>query len=106
MEKILVTIRGDSMWPTLTEGQKIVAIKYHNQEIKVGQIVIFNHPFDNNVIAVKRVKVVDDGRLFVEGDNPDPTAVMILTTLVFETGICNRCSSLAGLTGSNPRPTD
>ena len=74
MEKILVTIRGESMWPTLTEGQEIVAIKYQGQEIKAGQIVIFNHPFDNNVIAVKRVKVVDDGRLFVEGDNPDPTA--------------------------------
>ena len=62
------------MWPTLSEGQEIVAIKYHGQEIKVGQIVIFNHPFDNNVTAVKRVKVVDDGRLFVEGDNPDPTS--------------------------------
>jgi len=74
MEKILVTIRGESMWPTLTEGQEIVATKYHGQEIKAGQIVIFNHPFDNNVIAVKRVKIVDDGRLFVEGDNPDPTA--------------------------------
>ena len=62
------------MWPTLADGQEIVAIKYNGQEINVGQIVVFNHPFDNKVIAVKRVKVVQDGRLFVEGDNPDPTA--------------------------------
>jgi len=74
MEKVLVTIRGDSMWPTLVEGQVIVATKYHRQEIKVGQIVIFNYPFDKSIIAVKRVKSVAEGQLFVEGDNPDPTA--------------------------------
>lgn len=74
MEKIHVTIRGNSMWPTLTEGQEILATKYHGQSIKVGQIVVFKHPFDNTVIAVKRVRFEDNGRLFVEGDNPDPTA--------------------------------
>ena len=62
------------MWPTLTEGQEILATKYHGQSIKVGQIVVFKHPFDNTVIAVKRVRFEDNGRLFVEGDNPDPTA--------------------------------
>ena len=44
MEKIHVTIRGESMWPTFVDGQEIIATKYHSQEIKVGQIVIFNHP--------------------------------------------------------------
>ena len=83
MEKILVTIRGDSMWPTLTEGQKIVAIKYHNQEIKVGQIVIFNHPFDNNVIAVKRVKLWTMVDYLLRVIIPILQPVMILTTLVF-----------------------
>ena len=62
------------MWPTLTEGQEILATKYYGQKIKVGQIIVFKHPFDNTLIAVKRVKAVDDGLLFVEGDNPDPTA--------------------------------
>tara|TARA_B100001079_G_C15944037_1_gene312012 strand:- start:44 stop:328 length:285 start_codon:yes stop_codon:yes gene_type:complete len=74
MEKIHVTIRGNSMWPTLTEGQEILATKYYGQKIKVGQIIVFKHPFDNTLIAVKRVKAVDNGLLFVEGDNPDPTA--------------------------------
>ena len=36
--------------------------------------MVFRHPFDNEVIAVKRIKAVSDNRLFVEGDNPDPTA--------------------------------
>ena len=62
------------MWPTLTEGQEILATKYYGQKIKVGQIIVFKHPFDNTLIAVKRVKAVDDDLLFVEGDNPDPTA--------------------------------
>ena len=62
------------MWPTLVEGQEIVCTSYQGQEIKHGQIVVFRHPFDNNVIAAKRVKRVTDGKLFVEGDNPDQTA--------------------------------
>jgi len=74
MEKIHVTIRGNSMWPTLVEGQEIKASIYQGQNINVGQVVVFNHPFDNNLIAVKRVKLVTNDRLFVEGDNPDPTA--------------------------------
>ena len=74
MEKFHVTIRGNSMWPTLVEGQEIVCTSYQGQEIIPGQIVVFRHPFDNNVVAAKRVKSVTDGRLFVEGDNPDPTA--------------------------------
>ena len=32
------------MWPTLTEGQEIVAVKYHGQEIKVGQIRYIQSP--------------------------------------------------------------
>ena len=74
MEKLHVTILGDSMWPTLVDGQEIICTSYDGQELRVGQIVVFRHPFDNQVIAVKRIKAVRDSRLFVEGDNPDPTA--------------------------------
>ena len=74
MEKLHVTIRGDSMWPTLVDGQEIIGTSFDGQELKIGQIVVFRHPFDNEVIAVKRIKAVSDNRLFVEGDNPDPTA--------------------------------
>ena len=72
MEKLHVTIRGTSMLPSLKDGQDIICTVYCGQEILVGQVVIFPHPFDNNITAAKRVKIVNDDKLFVEGDNPDP----------------------------------
>ena len=74
MDKLHVTIRGDSMWPTLIDGQEIICKLFHGQELTTGQIVVFRHPFDNELITVKRIKEVSDNQLFVEGDNPDPTA--------------------------------
>ncbi len=62
------------MWPSLKDGQEIVCTKYTGQQLSVGQIVIFNHPFDNRVTAAKRVTKLSNDMLFVEGDNPDPTA--------------------------------
>ena len=74
MEKMQVTIRGDSMWPSLKDGQEIICSPYGGQTISLNQVVIFTHPFNNSIIAAKRVKQIQDGKLFVEGDNPDPTA--------------------------------
>ena len=74
MEKMQVTIRGDSMWPSLKDGQDIICSPYNGQIISINQVVIFTHPFNNSIIAAKRVKQIQDGKLFVEGDNPDPTA--------------------------------
>ena len=45
---------------------------------------------------------MDDGRLFVEGDNPDPTSSNDSHNFGLLKLICNRCSSLAGLTGFEP----
>ena len=74
MEKLLVTIRGDSMWPSLKDGQEVICTNYVGQKIDVGKIVVFTHPFDNRIIAAKRVAGLSNGGLFVEGDNPDPTS--------------------------------
>ncbi|DAC54058.1 MAG TPA: hypothetical protein HA359_02830 [Candidatus Poseidoniaceae archaeon] len=74
MEKMQVTIRGDSMWPSLKDGQEIICSPYNGQTIFLNQVVIFTHPFNNSIIAAKRVKQIQDRKLFVEGDNPDPTA--------------------------------
>ena len=74
MEKTQVTIRGDSMWPSLKDGQVIICSPYNGQTISLNQVVIFTHPFNNSIIAAKRVKQIQNGELFVEGDNPDPTA--------------------------------
>tara|TARA_B100000886_G_scaffold65374_1_gene40945 strand:- start:1393 stop:1686 length:294 start_codon:yes stop_codon:yes gene_type:complete len=71
---ISVSIKGDSMWPTYNDGDVLDCIEYDNQDIKVGDIVVFPHPFKNNIVCVKRAKKLVDNMIFVEGDNPDPLA--------------------------------
>ena len=60
------------MWPTLKEGEMIDCEEFSTQTISVEDLIVFNHPFKNDVICVKRVKKITDEGFFVEGDNPDP----------------------------------
>ncbi len=72
MGKLQVTIRGNSMSPSLEDGQEIICSEYIGQQVFVGQVVIFTHPFDNNITAAKRISAINGNWLFVVGDNPDP----------------------------------
>ena len=74
MGKLSVTVRGDSMWPSLKDGDVVAANSYQGETVLKGQIIVFPSPFDKKNILIKRVKSVDDDQLFVEGDNPDPSA--------------------------------
>ena len=74
LETIAVVVIGDSMWPTLRDGDTFQAVPYSNQAINVGDVVVFNDPTHTTRICVKRVVYVKPEGLFVEGDNPDPTA--------------------------------
>ena len=63
-------VSGDSMLPSLKEGE-IVFFKIYKEresEPKPGQIVIFNHPF-KNIICIKRISVVNQNNIEVLGDN-------------------------------------
>ena len=40
----------------------------------VGDVVLASHPFHSNLQIVKRIQSIDDGLVFLVGDNPDPTA--------------------------------
>lgn len=40
----------------------------------IGSVVVLNHPYKENVKMVKRVRFIENGKLFLEGDNPDPNA--------------------------------
>lgn len=75
---VKVKIAGYSMWPTLEPGQILECILISTDTVQieslVNQIVVFNHPWKDSVISVKRVKSIVDGKLFVVGDNPDPNA--------------------------------
>ena len=76
-----VVVNGDSMWPTLKQGSTAKFERIDPNLVAVGQIVLLDHPFRPNLRIIKRVQSIEDSRLFLVGDNPDPTAVRIVTTL-------------------------
>lgn len=75
MSDFHVIIRGDSMWPTFCDGDKLTASEEINKVLAVGDVIVSKHPLKSKVIIVKRIKqILEDGNLFVQGDNPDPLA--------------------------------
>ena len=74
MTSVRVRISGDSMWPTHPEGTEFDLLSPHTNQPTVGDIVLANHPFHSNLQIVKRIQSIDDGLVFLVGDNPDPTA--------------------------------
>ena len=75
-EALDVRIQGDSMWPSYRDGDVVsFAPRDETYVARVNDVVLVRHPMKDNVLMVKRVSVVqNDGRLFLTGDNPDPTA--------------------------------
>lgn len=72
-----VRVIGDSMWPTLADGDEAVFCRVEaseQAELAAGQIILLDHPFRKNLRIIKRIQSIENGRLFVVGDNPDPTA--------------------------------
>ncbi len=71
-----VRIQGDSMWPTFTDGQMLTFQETNSQTtFEVGDVVLALHPLKVDVLMVKRIHRIEaDGRLFLTGDQPDPTS--------------------------------
>ena len=69
-----VVIKGDSMWPKLSDGDTIDCVEYTGQVVELKSLIVFTHPFKDSVTCVKRVSRIEGERFFVEGDNPDPLA--------------------------------
>ena len=69
-----VVVNGDSMWPTLKQGSTAKFERIDSNLVAVGKVVLLDHPFRPNLRIIKRIQSMEDGRLFVVGDNPDPTA--------------------------------
>ena len=90
-----VEVEGNSMEPTLKPGQRLLVCKAYwlVGQIKDGDIVVINNPFERNEVIIKRVYrtqgetvdlqnvpdswdvtqgqyVVPQGTIFVLGDNP------------------------------------
>ncbi|MBI4017632.1 MAG: nickel-type superoxide dismutase maturation protease [Candidatus Aenigmarchaeota archaeon] len=62
----LAVVSGNSMEPTLREGQKILISKIGTP--KKGDIVVLKHPY-KNINIVKRVAAANESGYLVEGDN-------------------------------------
>jgi type IV secretory pathway protease TraF len=58
-------ISGASMQPTLAEGKVVWASGLY-RDLKAGDVVILEH---DGIEKIKRVQAVQDGELFVLGDN-------------------------------------
>jgi nickel-type superoxide dismutase maturation protease len=77
MTRILdVRIQGDSMWPTFFDGQLLQFTEvYATTRLEAGDVVLAHHPLKKEVLLVKRIARIEaDGRFFLTGDQPDPTA--------------------------------
>ena len=62
-------IKGNSLYPYLNDGQRIVCFKvFKFNKINVGDFVVFSKkPYG---LMIKRVKEIKEGRFFVQGTDP------------------------------------
>ncbi len=64
----LYRVDGDSMSPSLLPGDYVITWSASASRIKIGQVVVVNHPRLGRII--KRVnQVTDQGQLMLSGDN-------------------------------------
>ena len=58
------------MMPTLDEDD-VVLVK-HSRRVRIGDVVLAQHPYKQSVKVLKRIAEVDDqGRYILTGDNPE-----------------------------------
>ena len=70
-------VNGRSMQPTLQDGTIILldTAAYRRTPPQIGDIVLAQHPFEPNNKMIKRITAVaENGRYFLQGDNPDSLA--------------------------------
>ncbi|MCQ8904397.1 MAG: S26 family signal peptidase [Methanothermobacter sp.] len=76
-------VSGDSMYPTLKDGQDLIVLK--TDRYRVGDIVIAKHP--EYGLIVKRVGKIEPDRVYLMSDNKKveriytPTSVIVKTPL-------------------------
>jgi hypothetical protein len=75
-ESVDVVLEGDSMWPTFSNGDVLgFHLNPDPEFVAVNDVLLVKHPFKPTVLMVKRlIRIEADGRLFVAGDQCDPTA--------------------------------
>ena len=65
-----VAVEGPSMAPTVIDGDLLLATVPRGRALAPGSLVVLEHPQRPSYEIVKRVtRIVDDDRVWVEGDN-------------------------------------
>ncbi|MFD6417263.1 nickel-type superoxide dismutase maturation protease [Streptomyces sp. NPDC060194] len=64
----LAQVHGPSMVPTLRHGDRLV-VRY-GAEVRPGAVVVLRHPFQQDLLVVKRAVERRPGGWWVLGDNP------------------------------------
>lgn len=64
----LAEVTGPSMVPTLYHGDRLVV--QYGARIRPGDVVILRHPFQQDLLVVKRAAELREGGWWVLGDNP------------------------------------
>ncbi len=68
--KALIYTKGNSMLPMLKEGRDISVLVIPSGNLKVGDVVLYERPKNDNMLVLHRiVKVVSDGKFLIRGDN-------------------------------------
>ncbi|MCJ1678108.1 nickel-type superoxide dismutase maturation protease [Streptomyces sp. APSN-46.1] len=64
----VVEVTGPSMVPTLLHGDRLVV--RHGAVVRPGDVVVLRHPFQQDLLVVKRAVERRPGGWWVLGDNP------------------------------------
>jgi nickel-type superoxide dismutase maturation protease len=68
--ELKVIVCGDSMFPTFKDGDKVEFIALGNRLLRIGDIVLAEHPFQKKIKIIKRIHSIKDNNLyFLTGDN-------------------------------------
>lgn len=69
-----VVVNGDSMWPGLPNGSMARFERIDTASLEQGMVILLDHPFRKDLKIIKRIKSISEDKMFITGDNPDPTA--------------------------------
>ncbi|MFI9647351.1 nickel-type superoxide dismutase maturation protease [Streptomyces sp. NPDC052040] len=65
---VVAEVRGPSMVPTLHHGDQLLV--HYGARIRPGDVIVLRHPFQQDLLVVKRAVERREGGWWVLGDNP------------------------------------
>ena len=71
----LIKVTGNSLSPEYQEGDFVLVVKipFFLRRLKVGDVVVFKHPYYGTMVKKVESLAPDGGQFFVVGTHPDST---------------------------------